>query len=190
MGIQDRDYYREWKREQARPKTSQLFRRTGLAFGLRPWIVWSVLIVVGVVVVKLLLEVKRSLPFPQTGAVHWYVGRAEGPMAPLTLKAPAMSKQNFVVKFDTWEGKQPVAMIPVRGGESAVLQMPLGVYRMTIIKGSAWQGPDRLFSFMPDARESVHPVTFHRVGNTFTGHVIQLQTLTGNMETRPSPLGY
>lgn len=190
MGIQDRDYYREWRRQQDRPKAGQLWRRTSMFLGLRPWVVWSVLIVVGVVAAKVFIEIKRSLPFPPTGAVHWYVGRTEGPMAPLTLKAPTMSRQDFIVKFDTWEGKQPVAMVPVRRGESAAIQMPLGVYRMTIIKGFSWQDPDRLFSFKTDSRESVNPVTFHRIGNTYTGHVIQLETLMGNLETRPSRGGY
>jgi hypothetical protein len=68
--------------------------------------------------------------------------------------------------------------------------MPLGLYRMTIVKGMSWQGPGKLFRFNTEAKEVVHPVDFARVGNRLMGHSIRLETLMGNLETRPTRIGF
>jgi hypothetical protein len=193
MGIQDRDYWRDWKRQQAAPSSSLgRITRQHRPSSVAPWVIWIAVIFVGVIIAKLALNYRdrNFVPFPRTGQAHWYVGSQRGPGATFTVIAPDASSAQFVVKLDQWESKQPVVLIPVRGGESATLQVPLGLYRVTIVKGSLWQGPDKLFGIKGEAKEGVEPMSFHRVGNTIMGHTLRLETLAGNMQTRPSRLGY
>lgn len=63
--------------------------------------------------------------------------------------------------------------------------MPLGRYRMTIHKGKVWQGSSRMFALGSDSREVVQPVELYRTGNTIMGQRIVLETIGGNMETKP-----
>src|SRR5690349_14722392 len=100
MGLEDRDYWREWKREQGR-HALRISRRSQ---GVPAWILWPVLLCVGVLVAKFLLDWKRAVvPFPPTGTVHWYVEHSDDKGANLTLRAPIGSAANFVVRLDSWE---------------------------------------------------------------------------------------
>jgi hypothetical protein len=191
MGIHDRDWYRDWHREKDKTPSRSWRARAVRWSGPSVWAFWIAAIVAGVVTAKLMLDYRKTaVPFPLTGEVHWYIGHQGGPLARLTLEAPNIPSAQFVVKLDQWESKQPVALIPVRGGESATVHVPLGLYRFTIVKGSLWRGPDKLFGISNEAREAIEPLSFHRTGNTIMGHTIKLETLAGNMATRPSRLGY
>jgi hypothetical protein len=186
MGIHDRDYWREHHRTQSRGTRPLRAAASRRALALPAWLFWLLLILGGAFAAKLWNDFRRAEPFPLTGQVHWFVSPDRQPLATLTLQAPAVGSANFVVQLDTWEAHTPVAMVPVRSAESATVQVPLGRYRMTIHKGLAWQGPSRLFGFNSESREAVHPLELYRVGNTVMGHRIQLETLGGNMETRPA----
>ncbi|MDP4302958.1 hypothetical protein [Leptothrix discophora] len=157
-----------WRRATARPR----------------WLLWCGLALAAILIAHVIGGLKSQQPFPEPGTVHWYVAETQGPKAPLTLRAPLSGPADFAVRFDHWESRAPVALVPIRSGMSAHLEMPLGRYRMTISKGLLWQGPGKLFHITTDAREAVDPVEFTRVGDTFSGHTIQLETLAGNMDTR------
>ncbi|RZS53142.1 hypothetical protein [Sphaerotilus mobilis] len=207
MGIHDRDYYRDHHRQQrgARqgqqgqqrkadplrsfPQPQQLRphldpSRWRGATARSPWMLWCGLILGGLLVAFVIGGLRRQQPFPSPGTVHWYVADTPGPTAPLTLQAPYTGPADFAVRLDHWDTHAAVALVPIRSGQSTSLDMPLGRYRMTIMKGLIWQGPGKLFHITTDAREVVEPIEFTRVGNNFSGHTIQLETLGGNMDTR------
>ncbi len=190
MGIQDRDYF--WERRNASVKRTSGFgrsRKSGWLARLTksPWVIWIALLVAGTLVAKLGLTISReSIPFPPTGAAFWYVKDSEGPRAPLTIHGAPTTGAEHVIRLEQWESRAPVVLIPVRGGERAQLSMPLGTYRLVIISGRGWRGPDRLFAWGTASKESVHPLSFHRSGAALSGHTIQLEVLNGNLETRPS----
>jgi hypothetical protein len=155
----------------------------------------SRVLVVGIVIllvflaVKYLLAHRHSVPFPATGDVHWYVGNERPRVARLTLRARESSTHRyFAVTLEDWATRAPVAMIPVRAGESSVTLLPLGRYRMTIAKGSVWMGPDRRFGVTGDSKVVVHPVEFYQRGNQTFGHAIDLEVpFVGNLEMAPDP---
>lgn len=185
MGMEDRDYYWEDRARREKAGASPLRAVLRNRGSRSPWLFWIVVILVGTLLSMVALGVRQRQPFPPTGLVLWYIPEPTGPTAPLSLQAP-MGNANFVVKFDAWETGAPVAMMPIRAGELSRIQMPLGRYRMTIIKGLFWRGPGKLFQITTDSRQAVDPVEFFRVGNTYNGQTIQLETLAGNMDTRPT----
>lgn len=185
MGLSDRDYYREHHKRQTASPSRTTARSLRKAQSWPSWLVWAVLIVAGTTGIKWVLDARQSKPFPASGQVHWYIDHPSGPLAPFTIKAPNNSDANFVVQLDQWDARTPVAMIPVRGGEAAQVQVPLGRYRMTIAKGTRWKGPGKLFATTEYSKEAVHPLEFFRVDNQINGHTIQLETFNGNIETVP-----
>jgi hypothetical protein len=182
MGVYERDWMRRG------PTASVRSFPTRRRWSLPAWAIWLVIALVVFALARWLVEVRRSVPFPSTGAVQWYVDTTNRPTARLTVQTPPSSPLNFVVRLDQWEGSAPVAMIPVRGGESASVAVPLGRYRVTVIKGKGWQGPERLFGMLTNAQEGVHPLEFYRTGNTVMGHTLHVERLNGNMETRRARL--
>ena len=173
-----------------RASTSWAQRNGSSSSGGSPsWTVISAWVVIFLVVLagaRKLLDPKDDLPFPATAEVSWYVAPAQGPTAPLTLHAPKDTEAQFVVLLDDWATKQPVAMIPLRARETARLHVPFGRYRLVMIKGQGWQGSSKLFRRVISSREAVYPLDFTRVGNRSSGHIIELETVSGNLETRPS----
>lgn len=110
-----------------------------------------------------------------------------GGTARLTIKAPPNSVENYAVRLTEWESRRPIVLVPVRAGETSNTDVPLGRYRITIIKGRQWQGSERLFGRSSDVRETIEPMEFYRTGNTIMGHTIQLDsTPNGNMPMRPA----
>lgn len=128
-----------------------------------------------------------SAPFPETGSVRWFTPVAvngAGDVAPLTITGLAEAGQHVVVKLDTWEAHAPIAMIPIRGGETATLQVPLGRYRISYAPNASWQGE---FKLQGEAREGVEPLEFYRAGNRLMGHRIDLGgRINGNFKIRRS----
>lgn len=150
-------------------------------------------LVVGIVILLVFLAVKyvltqrASVPFPASGDVHWYVNDSQPRVANLTLRArPSSSSKYFAVRLDDWASGAPVAMIPVRQGESSVTLLPLGRYRMTIAKGSVWMGPDKQFGMTGERKVVTHPLEFYRRGSQVFGHAIDLEVpFVGNLDTAP-----
>jgi hypothetical protein len=72
---------------------------------------------------------QAKAPFPVTGAVRWFIPAPANDVndaAPLTITGLAEAGRHVVVKLDTWEAHAPIAMIPIRGGETTTLQVPFG----------------------------------------------------------------
>jgi hypothetical protein len=102
--------------------------------------------------------------------------------APLTITGLAEAGRHAVVRLDTWEAHAPVAMIPIRSGETATLQVPLGRYRITYAPNAAWQGE---FKLLGEAQEGIEPLAFYRTGKQRMGHRIDLNgRLNGNLKIR------
>lgn len=199
MSIHDLDKYRDRTRTHdratsaqppsrptsSRPRHTRRDSRSWWRLTARsPWWLWCSLLVLGLLIAFLFEGARRQQPFPPAGTVHWLVAPTTGPTAALTLEAPYSGPASFAVRLDHWETRAAVALVPIRSGSTTSLQMPLGRYRMTIVKGLMWQGPGKLFHITTDAREALEPIEFTRVGDTINGHRIQLETLGGNMETR------
>lgn len=187
MGLADRDYMRE-RHTSARLRASRLVRPApGAAI---PW--WRIVLVAAVLavvffVVKYSAVSRRVVAFPSTGEVLWYREVRVGQTAQLMVVAPPQDSENFVLLLDEWEGKAPVAMIPVRSGETAVVQVPLGRYRLTIANGKMWQGWDKKFGLGGDTRVAVAPLEFYRQNGVVMGHRIELaKRFDGNLQTRPA----
>lgn len=185
MGLADRDYMRE--RHQSRPKRGGGAVREGL--GTIPW--KHALVTVGLLTLLALwlfryFDGRADQAFPQTGEVNWYIPTTQGETAPLTIVAPVGSKHHFALKLADWHSGRPVALIPVRSGETAKIEMPLGEYQVTIASGRSWRGVDKLFGRTGEVRRAVAPLHFYRTQNGTTGIRIDLaQRINGNLETRP-----
>ena len=132
-----------------------------------------------------LLTRHTNTPFPATGAVRWFIpapANGVNDTAPLTITGFAETGRHVVVRLDTWEAHAPIAMIPIRSGETATLQVPLGRYRITYAPNAAWQGE---FKLLGEVQEGVEPLEFCRTGNQRMGHRIDLNgRLNGNLKTR------
>lgn len=147
MGIQDRDYYHERTRERERGSRPSSLRASVRRLGIPAWAVWIALILVGLVAAKWALDLRRSaVPFPKSGHAHWYVGDHGERLATLTIEAPRTPNAQFAVRLDQWKNQMPVVLIPVRGGETAQVKVPLGVYSVVFVKGWIWSGPEKLWA--------------------------------------------
>lgn len=72
---------------------------------------------------------QAKAPFPVTGAVRWFIpapATGVNDTAILTITGFAEAGRHVVVRLDTWEAHAPIVMIPIRSGETATLQVPLG----------------------------------------------------------------
>lgn len=132
-----------------------------------------------------LLSGHETVRFPATGAVRWFIPAAvnrTGDVAPLTITGLVGVGQNLVVRLDSWEARTPIAMIPVRGGEIAALQVPVGRYRISYAPDATWQGE---FKLLGETQEGVEPLVFYRTENQVMGHRIDLNgRINGNLKTR------
>lgn len=181
MGLYDRDYMRQRRAPAAKRATWRVTSQ------------WTRIVIVVAVLGAIfifsdyLLERRHAMPFPPTGAVQWYGQTSGRDTAPLAVAAPPGRNRNYVVRLDDWASNSPVALIPVRGGETASLQVPLGRYRVTMANGTTWQGSARMFGGAGEVRIAIAPLEFFRTNNETTGHTIDLTgRLDGNMETRPA----
>jgi hypothetical protein len=127
----------------------------------------------------------ETVRFPATGAVRWFIPVAvnrTGDVAPLTITGLVGVGQNMVVRLDSWEARTPIVMIPVRGGETAALQVPVGRYRISYASDATWQGE---FKLLGETQEGVEPLAFYRTENQVLGHRIDLNgRINGNLKTR------
>lgn len=139
---------------------------------------------IGVVVVagvfaftQYFLEQRDALPFPPTGAIHWYVQPAQPPSARVRITAPASLGLHHVVRLDDWESTAPLALIPVRSGATASVAMPPGRYRITSVRGKVWLGPERLFGIAGEARKNTDPLEISDAGGPAPEREIKLDLI-------------
>lgn len=195
MGIDDRDYMRERGRAK---DWSMGTRRAGRSSNapsqwLAKILVWLVIALVLFTVFKQFdtrLSHRSELAsvateFPPTGEVRWFIAPSNEPggVAPLSITGSHDAGTNVIVRLDNWDTRAPVAMIPIRGGETAHIQIPLGRYRLMYSANAAWHGEAKIFG---DVQEAVEPLEFYRTGAQVMGHTVELNSrLNGNMKTKP-----
>ena len=190
MGVQDRDYMR-------RDSSPPLRHRQTWHSAPADWPQWwrnagyaAIFLIVGAwlfVLARDYIAAREAVPFPESGAVHWYAVPTDSGRAQFTVTAPAGSRFQYAVRLNDWESGKAVLLVPVRAGDTARAEVPLGRYRVTIIKGRNWRGPGRYFGTESQITETIYPMEFYRVGNSTTGHTLQLDSgPTGNLETQPT----
>lgn len=183
MGLQDRDYWKERARSHEPPPSARP-HGTAQRIGWRDWriwLAWLLILAAGAGLAHVLLAQRDEQPFPATGAARWYVQVPDIPMAPLTLNAPA-GRSHYLVRLDDWISGQPLVTVPVRAGESARLEVPLGRYRMTVSKGIGWRGFDSSFAYRSRHEQTKNPLEFFRADGRSVGHIVTLETLGGGLE--------
>jgi len=193
MSLDERDYmyepkkYRGSRGNSAQPGSVRTSSSNGsMLTSAMPWLVWLVVILALAAGVKWWMEQRRALPFPGSGEAIWYVEPTSPPVAMLRLSAIKQPKKHFAVRLDEWDSGRPVLLVHVRGGESAVTLVPLGRYRVTIAKGTRWQGSSKLFGMLGEVNEATYPLDFVRQGNQISGHRVELEVpFNGNMDVRP-----
>lgn len=197
MGIDDRDYMRERGQGKDWSMGTRRVSRASKIMGNR-----FVKAVVGVFIASSVFAILNQLPnikhrfqkssttteFPRTGEVRWFIAPPSEPnsVAPLSITGSHDAGKNVIVRLDTWDTRAPVAMIPIRGGETANLQIPLGRYRLMYSANAEWRGEVKIFG---DVQEAVNPLEFYRSENQVTGYAVDLNSrLDGNMKTKPAGL--
>jgi hypothetical protein len=213
MSLDDRDYMRNRRfsmseREKQRQIDSQKARFTRYTnatkvlgaprVNWRKVIFWSVCFLVVIGVMKKLPEITSAItthgfwfsqqdtPFPRTGEVRWFipVSKTQSNTAHLAITGLRKIGQNSTVKLDDWATHAPIAMIPIRGGETATLNVPLGRYRVMFSSNASWQGEIKMGG---GVQEAVDPLEFYQTGNQVVGRTIDLNgRLNGNMKTKPA----
>ncbi|NCQ51661.1 hypothetical protein GW796_07160 [archaeon] len=100
-------------------------------------------------------------PFPGTNDLRWFSkhssnnSKETGQMKIIGLTD---SIKNSVVRLDDWDTHQPVVLIPIRGNEVAVLNVPFGKYRVIYTLDATWRND---FSLSYDSREVIKPMEFY-----------------------------
>jgi hypothetical protein len=193
MSLDERDYMYEPKKyrgSRATATQNTASRRpssNGSALNAAlPWLAWLVVILALAAGVKWWLEHRSALPLPTSGEAIWYAEPTSPPLAMLRLSAINQPKKHFAVRLDEWGSGRPVVLVHVRGGESAVTLVPLGRYRVTLAKGTRWQGSSKLFGMLGEVSEATYPLDFVKQGSQISGHRIELEVpFNGNMDVRP-----
>lgn len=196
MGIDDRDYMRE--RDKSKDWSMGTRRVSQSSNGERQWfskvVVWLVTFLILFTVFKKLDNRGNHKPerasvaadFPITGEVRWFIATSDEPgrSGPLTITGFRDARSNVIVRLDNWDTRTLVAMIPIRGGETASIQVPLGRYRLMYSANPAWHGETQLFG---DVQETVEPLEFYRTGAQVIGHTVDLNNRPdGNLKTKPA----
>jgi hypothetical protein len=191
MGLADRDYMHERHRAaREEPKHFRPNSRREIRDGQPNWLA-AILIVAGIALASYgayrLLSPPGAVPFPRTGLVNWYVPAPDpAQAAPLRIQAPIRGDRSYALLLKERHSGRLVALIPVRKGEYAEVDVPLGEYEIQIASGISWQGPEKLFGRTGDLQKAVAPMHFFRRGNERVGHRIDLtQRFDGNLQTRP-----
>jgi hypothetical protein len=124
-------------------------------------------------------------PFPVTDDVRWFTthsykdDKQTGRLEITGLNDPS---KNSVVRLDDWETHQPVVLIPIRGNEVAVLNIPFGRYRVIYTEDAVWRSD---FSLADNSREIIDPMDFYLEDNRIVGHTLNLNgRINGNVRTK------
>lgn len=115
-----------------------------------------------------------------------------GPFGPSTnfkhdppFKVTAPVGANFFVKLADWDTGLPMYTMFVRSGDSTVVHVPRGAYKVKFASGQNWYGEE--IRFGPDTAYSIveDPVTFDVRGDQLPGHEISLQLIRdGNLKRK------
>lgn len=125
-------------------------------------------------------------PLPATGLLQQYT--AGSGVAPLTIRTAGDA--NYFVKLVDARSGSTAAMIFVRAGSIAKVEVPLGSYRLRYAAGNTWYGPEELFGpgNMTMTSEADKTFNFSRVGNQISGYTVTLYSVAGgNLQTSAIP---
>jgi hypothetical protein len=190
VGVQDRDYMRRGSPPSPPPRQARHNFPAAQPQWLRSAGYVAIFLIVGAFLFKAArdyVNAREAVPFPDSGAVHWYTVPTDPGRSQLTVTAPSGSRLQYAVRLNDWDSGKPVLLVPVRAGDTARVDVPLGRYRVTIIRGRNWRGPGRYFGTDARTDETVYPLEFYRVDNSTTGHTLKLDAdPAGNLETRPA----
>jgi hypothetical protein len=126
-------------------------------------------------------------PLPANGKV-WRKGGGD-PLAPLEIRTQGPERHYFVKVVDRNTGAA-VAMMFVRGGQSAETLIPLGTYRIRYATGAVWYGQEFLFGPETSYSEAAEEFSFVDEGDQVSGYTLELFLQPdGNLQTnRISPV--
>ncbi len=188
MGLDDRDYMR-------RPaQNGRVARNAKTAFPWKQFVIAAIVVPACAAILHRLPEIQghwaarySNEPFPHTGAIRWYVPTSQlgvNATAPLTITGLTNANHHMAVELSNWETHAPIAIIAVRAGETANLQVPLGRYRLRYASSASWQGSAQL---QGNIQEALEPMDFYRENQQIMGRHIDLNgRIDGNLKTRPT----
>lgn len=136
-----------------------------------------------------IVEELEKLPevVPPTGLLRLYHGKA---VAPLEIVTKDRNVHYYAKVVDAKSGSL-VATIFIRGGETAKLEVPLGIFRIRYAVGGIWRGEKALFGPPPSTQciEAKEDFQFRVEGDRVLGHTIELfLQRDGNLKTEEIPL--
>lgn len=209
MGLDDRDYMRDRHRARARVGAAsggawfapglrgQDYQR-GRYRGSRPsllrharWLIPTLCLMT--YVVPMYFDAKRGgwmpdltsgIPFPESGSVTVATGLSQKRVTSrLTVQT---SDANAVVQLFDPDTDEHILSVYVAGNDHVVIPAPRGTYRMKIIEGRKWHGPQRYFGPNTQFETVVKLMTFSKQ----MGNGIDLRRrIDGNLYTRPNITG-
>mgnify|MGYP000548305700 CR=1 FL=1 len=90
------------------------------------------------------------------------VGRLPG-VAPLSIEVEQSKRgTNYVVRVRDWQTATPVLTLFVASGHIVEVNLPLGMYGISILEGRRWYGGERMFGDATIMSEARDPVRFYR----------------------------
>lgn len=83
---------------------------------------------------------------PDTGVLQWHKKPGQGIRTGQIHLHTAKNSLQTVVRVETWHESELIADVYVRPGETAILRVPVGSYRLNLLHGTAWMGsPESAF---------------------------------------------
>ncbi len=141
MGLADRDYIRERSSpSSAASDRTKLILAALAAISLIAGFVW--LERPDLFAAIRLPETAPSLAFPASGTVAYTDGGPRSNAVRFTVRDRTGEAQEKVVRFRTPDSRVFVAELYLRPGEEGEVRLPPGIYRMHLMLGRNWRGPD------------------------------------------------
>jgi len=129
------------------------------------------------------------LPLPATGKLHprWRPGPTLA-LAPLQVKT-AIGSPNYYVKIVDWATRNSSAarlIFFVRSGQTAVVNVPGGVYELRYAAGDKWYGEEYLFGPETLYRRADEQFVLRVDGDRVSGFTVELiKQIDGNLKETP-----
>lgn len=105
-------------------------------------------------------DLEASIPFPATGSVT--VNRSIDPKTATARMSVTTDGANAVIQLYDRETERHVISAYVRKHDHAVVPVPPGRYRMEVIEGHNWHGPERYFGASTTYETVMRPMIFTR----------------------------
>lgn len=191
MGLSDRDYMRErYQQRAAASRVRDNATRPNRAYALSPakhqGLIYALCLVAPAIGV--FREAKREgwipdthqqIPFPPTGDVM--VNRSVSARKATASFEVRTADANAVAQLYTEQGRHILSVFVGKNG-GTVTHVPPGHYRLKIIEGQTWFGPERFFGNSMTHETAVTTLDFVKRGTT----IIDLHRRpNGNLLTRP-----